>query len=540
MRALERSVLRKIKPSAIEDRTTFRAVDELLVKVDATAKDVGAHIEPRLVGSVAKDTHLRDPDIDIFMLFPESTSLDELREKGLEIGRRVLKGEEHYAQHPYVRGKYDGHVVDLVPCFLVRDPSKKMSAVDRTPFHTQFVRASLKKEQRDEVRLLKSFMKGIGCYGAEARVQGFSGYLCELLVMRFGDFGKVLAAAADWKKGEAMDLPGHPGEAFDEPLTFVDPVDSTRNVASAVSVDSLKTYIEAARAYLAGPDVRFFFPKALRSWSIEKILDAAGPRIDNMLVVSFVALNLIDDVLYPQLRKSLASMTALLRRNDFDVAKTTIDAKRDVSILIELEAIELSESRVHRGPPSGSPNTHEFLAKWGDSGLSAPYEEDGRWYVVVEREYRRADILPAALESAASGAAPSQTRQPCAPAGRRRSSRGPNARLNYGAFGLKLRYLLRRPTQHLGQHLIGVLAEKRRMSPNGARRLRVLDGDPGQAQLADCRMRHLGDHVPVMHLRIGEQMLHVVYGAAGHRRRDEQLHPLVAGLLREQLLNHRQ
>ncbi len=393
MRALERSVLRKIKPSPSEDRRVSRAVDDLFAKVEETARELGAHIELRLVGSVAKDTHLKEPDIDVFMLFPESTSVDELREMGLAIGRRVLKGEEHYAQHPYVRGEHGGFFVDLVPCFHVKDPARKMSAVDRTPFHTEFVRAGLKKEQRDEVRLLKRFMKGIGCYGAEAKVQGFSGYLCELLVMRFGDFDGVLAAASGWKKGEALELPGHPGEAFDEPLTFVDPVDSGRNVASAVSEESLRRFIEAARAYRAEPDVRFFFPEALRSWSVEKLLDVGGQRLGNIVAVSFRTPDLIDDVLYPQLRKSMASMTALLKRSGFDVVKTTIDAGRHVSMVIELDSIELSESRVHRGPPSGSENVHEFLAKWGDSGLSAPYEEDGRWYVVVEREHRRADDL---------------------------------------------------------------------------------------------------------------------------------------------------
>jgi tRNA nucleotidyltransferase (CCA-adding enzyme) len=393
MRSLEREVLKKIKPTAAENRRMERTVNELFGKVEEAARAVGAQVELRLVGSVAKDTHLKDPDIDVFMLFPESTTVDELREKGLEIGRRVLEGEEHYAQHPYVRGEHNGFVVDLVPCFLIRDPSKKMSAVDRTPFHTEFVKANLGSVQRDEVRLLKRFMKGIGCYGAEAKVQGFSGYLCELLTMRFGDFDGVLTAASGWRRGEALDLPGHPGDAFPEPLTFVDPVDSGRNVASAVSMESLKRLIAAARKYLEHPDIRFFYPKGVRSWSAGKIVSEAGERIDNIVAVSFTAPDLIDDVLYPQLRKSVSSMTAMLRRNDFYIAKTTLDAGRDVCVLIELESMELPESRVHRGPPSGSPNTHEFLAKWGDAGLSPPYEENGRWYVVVERRHRRADDL---------------------------------------------------------------------------------------------------------------------------------------------------
>ncbi|UCE91120.1 MAG: CCA tRNA nucleotidyltransferase [Methanobacteriota archaeon] len=390
---MEREVLRRIKPTQSEDRKAEQTVGELFGLVEEAARDVDASIEPRLVGSVAKDTHLKDPDLDIFMLFPENTTVDELRDKGLEIGRRVLGGEEHYAQHPYVRGEHNGFVVDLVPCFLVRDPARKMSAVDRTPFHTEFIKANLAPSKRDDVRLLKQFMKGIGCYGAEAKVQGFSGYLCELLTMRFDDFGGVLEVASRWRRGEKLALPDHPGKEFAEPLTFVDPVDSSRNVASAVSIEALETFTVASRAYLEEPSLSFFYPKAVRSWSADRITAEAGARIDGLVAVSFRKPDLIDDVLYPQLRKSLSSMTALLRRNDFVVTKTTVDVGRDVCILIEVESMELSESRVHRGPPSGSPNAHEFLAKWGEAGLSAPYEESGRWYVIVEREHRRADGL---------------------------------------------------------------------------------------------------------------------------------------------------
>jgi tRNA nucleotidyltransferase (CCA-adding enzyme) len=37
-------------------------------------------------------------------------------------------------------------------------------------------------------------MKGTGVYGAEAKVEGFSGYLTELLVINYGSFPKALEA----------------------------------------------------------------------------------------------------------------------------------------------------------------------------------------------------------------------------------------------------------------------------------------------------------------------------------------------------------
>lgn len=388
---IESEVLKSIRPTSAQDKKVASVVEELSDKVVSEARKLNAHVETMLVGSVAKGTHLKDPDIDLFMLFPESTPLDQLKEAGLEIGRRVLKGREHYAQHPYVRGMYDGFQVDLVPCFRIRDTRHKMSAVDRTPFHTEFVQKNLKKGMADQVRLLKRFMKGIESYGAEAKVQGFSGYLCELLIMRFGSFTGVLEAARDWKVGEHIELTDLSGKEFKEPLTFIDPVDLTRNVASAVSVETMLRFVLASREYLSNPDRKLFFPNERKTWDAAKIKNVAGTRLKNTLIVSFAKLPFIDDVVYPQLRKSLGAITALLERSDFDVEKSSIHVDEFTHLVIELASISLPKSRKHRGPPTNSDNVNEFLTKWNTAGISAPYIEDGRWYVMTNRQYTQAD-----------------------------------------------------------------------------------------------------------------------------------------------------
>ena len=390
---LEDEVLKEIRPSPAQEKKVQAVVQELFEKVVSEARKIDAHVEPMLVGSVAKGTHLKDPDIDLFMLFPESTGMERLKEAGLEIGRRVVDGREYYAQHPYIRGMHKGFQVDMVPCFRIRDTRSKMSAVDRTPFHTEFVKKNLQKGMADQVRLLKRFMKGIGCYGAEAKVQGFSGYLCELLVMRFGTFRAVLEAAKDWTVGEQLSLPGHEGKEFDEPLTFIDPVDSSRNVASAVSLETMLRFVVASRVFLSREDKRFFFPVPPETWTADRLSSVAGKRLSNLISVTFPKLDLIDDVLYPQLRKSLSAMTSLLTRAEFEVEKSTIHVDDCTHLLIELSSRVLPKSRKHRGPPVNSENVNEFLAKWNSIGMSAPYIEDSRWWVMAQREYQRADDL---------------------------------------------------------------------------------------------------------------------------------------------------
>jgi tRNA nucleotidyltransferase (CCA-adding enzyme) len=391
--SVEDEVLKRVKPTKAEDAKVRSAVKALEARVSKEAGRLDAHIDLMLVGSVAKGTHLKDPDIDMFMLFPESTEPDELKEKGLAIGKSVLGGREHYAQHPYVRGDFKGFQVDLVPCFKVRDTRRKMSAVDRTPFHTRYVKENLGKGQADQVRLLKRFMKGVGCYGAEAKVQGFSGYLCELLVMRFGGFREVLESASTWKRGEHMELEGHEGKDFTEPLTFIDPVDTSRNVASAVSIETLLLFIRASREYLRSPSERFFFPAERPAWPPAKVREAAGQRLGNVLSLSFPRIDLIDDVVYPQLRKSLASAVALLERNEFEVERTSVHVDGLAHLVMELASSTLPQERLHRGPPEKSENCREFLAKWKSKGLSPPYVERGRWYVVARREFTSADAL---------------------------------------------------------------------------------------------------------------------------------------------------
>ena len=246
--SVEEDVLAKVRPTQEEESFIGSAVEELVERVLATSIAKQVEFKPVLVGSIAKGTHLKNPDIDLFLMFDPGVPREKLEEYGVRIGKEAIGGREHYAEHPYIRGEFNGLKVDVVPAYRITDAAQKMTAVDRTPFHTEFVQKHLASDKKDDVRLLKSFMKGIGVYSAEARVQGFSGYLCELLVIRFGGFRDVLEAAGKWKKGVCLAFEQQSDIKFDEPMVFIDPVDAGRNVASAVSLHSLSLFIVSARA----------------------------------------------------------------------------------------------------------------------------------------------------------------------------------------------------------------------------------------------------------------------------------------------------
>jgi len=260
--------------------------------------------------------------------------------------------------------------------------------VDRTPFHDEFVRANLKA--KDEVRLLKQFLTGIGCYGAEAKIEGISGYLCELLVIKYGSFQGVLEAAKNWRVGEVVQINelAIEKEKFRSPLIFIDPVDRNRNVASAMSEEKFSTFIFAAKEFLKRPREEFFFPKP-RAVDRGKLIEKFRQRGTDVISIIFARPDVVDDILYTQLRKALNALKNLLERADFSVVGAGFSASKRLCIFIELESILIPAARLHLGPIANSPHEERFLEKYEDykEKLTEPFIKGNRWCIFLKRKY---------------------------------------------------------------------------------------------------------------------------------------------------------
>ena len=66
---IEEEVLVRIKPSPEEEGRIREAAQELVERAKAIISEMGLKAEPIIVGSVAKGTFLKDPDLDIFIMF---------------------------------------------------------------------------------------------------------------------------------------------------------------------------------------------------------------------------------------------------------------------------------------------------------------------------------------------------------------------------------------------------------------------------------------------------------------------------------------
>ncbi|MEM4142433.1 MAG: nucleotidyltransferase domain-containing protein, partial [Thermoplasmata archaeon] len=182
-----KDVLERIKPTEEEQKFLLENAEDIISKIKLNL--IGVDADPILVGSLAKGTNLKDTDVDIFIRFSTKYDRSYIEEKTIEIGKKILESTEiNFAEHPYIKGKYRNLLFEIVPCYRIEDSIRKITSVDRTPLHTEFVIRNLKEWQKDEVRLLKQFLKGLGIYGAEAKIDGFSGYLTELLIIKYGKF----------------------------------------------------------------------------------------------------------------------------------------------------------------------------------------------------------------------------------------------------------------------------------------------------------------------------------------------------------------
>ncbi len=267
-------VIKIVKPSNNEIQNSIKCANEIMGMLKGI---VGKEVELRVVGSLAKATNLRgSADIDIFMLFKKTLHKEDITKKGLEYSRALCKARKNtkyeikYAEHPYAKLHLDdyGINVDIVPAYKLDNISEMGTAVDRSPLHTEFINSNLNDKQRDDVRVLKYLLKSHGIYGAEVRIKGLSGYLCELLIHQFGSLIGLLEYMSSVKLPVCL-KPLNRSVAYDESIKkkftsefiVIDPVDENRNVAASVSSEALAKFALISKMFISEPNISLIYVK---------------------------------------------------------------------------------------------------------------------------------------------------------------------------------------------------------------------------------------------------------------------------------------
>lgn len=399
--------LARIKPSKAERQRDYAVADKVMHRL---RRVLPKGITTELVGSIAKNTNLRgDRDIDVFLLFPKSYSRKSLETLGLRYAKKAIapaKWRMHYAEHPYIKTSISGCDVELVPSYGIKRIEEMGTAVDRSPMHTRYVNARISEGMCDDVRLLKQFLKRLDVYGAELRVEGFSGYLCELLVLHHGSLAQLLRAAADWNAPVLCEEPHAQPELRERfkgaALVVIDPVDPERNVAAAVSETSLSRFIAASRAFLRSPSEEFFFGTA-QAQSAAQMRSMMKARGTDFALLQFAAPDVVPDILWPQLKSTQRKINAVLQRQDFALLDSACfaDAKR-CALLFEFLVSRLPAAQRVAGPPVVfAQGVGEFVKRHAKA-LSGPFIDGGRVVTMEKREHADACALLAEIAKNAS------------------------------------------------------------------------------------------------------------------------------------------
>lgn len=413
-----REAYRLVEPSKTT-RAKIGSIAEIYLK---RVKDIAAEYREDvrdviLVGSYAKDTWLAESvDLDIFLKVRPEVDEERFEHIAMDVGLRAL--HEHspylrYAQHPYVEARVDGVRVNIVPCYDV-EIGRWRSAADRSPYHTQYMLNALDDAKRREVRLLKRFMKVIGVYGAEIAVQGFSGYVCEVLILRYGSFLNTLENASRWRErevitvvtvvddGSRVDTREQKGgmdnnSKYDNnnnsssPIIILDPVDTNRNLGLAISYESVGRFILSARSFLRKPSIDYF---TYTSTPYEPS-SIGHSNLRNIIIVYFEHKPRSEDIIWGQLKSSTNAIVRQLSINDFKVLKYTCYTDGSSAFIsLMLESLNIPRLVVKQGPKVfDRHNAERFISKNRNTLLWIS-NEDGRLLALAERRFHNAkDML---------------------------------------------------------------------------------------------------------------------------------------------------
>jgi tRNA nucleotidyltransferase (CCA-adding enzyme) len=343
MKQIISKVAKTVTPSQNIEKSKKQIAELALKLVEKEIKKYPEVTGLEFGGSFAKGTWLsKDADVDIFIKFEKSTSEEKFENISKKIGFESLKKYSpyvRYSEHPYVEARIKDTKINVVPFYDVKIGEWK-SAADRSPFHTKFMKKSLTVKMRNEVRILKTFLKSNGIYGAEIAKQGFSGYVSEVLILNFKSFENLIKSISNIKENQII---GKTTKKFETSIVIIDPIDSNRNLAAAISDENIGKFILISRAFKEKPRLELFKNKKLK---------VSKKYWDNLLVVKFDFKSRSPDVIWGQIKRATSSLVIQLELGGFTVlrSKSYTDQVREAYLLFFLKSTKISNIYSKNGP----------------------------------------------------------------------------------------------------------------------------------------------------------------------------------------------
>ena len=372
---------RKITIPTKQEEEKMKTLSDFLLKL--VKDEVTKHAEVvsvELGGSYAKGTWLRGQmDLDIFVKMKKETDEKTFEEIGKKIGfssMKKFKPYVRYSEHPYVEAEVKGVRVNVVPSYDVEHGNWK-SAADRSSFHTRFILETFDQTKKNEVRLLKKFLKGMDIYGAEIAKEGFGGYVAEVLVHHYGSFANVLEAAANFTSGQII---GNPTKKFETDLRLIDPIDSNRNLGTAISTQNIGRFMLSARAFLKKPSLVFF--------TGTKLIPNAK-NLKNTIIVKFNYKLRSPDIIWGQAKRGATALSGQLELAGFQVLRKSVitDEKSEAAMLFLLRSPVIEKFMVKNGPQIYRRSDSDNFIAANSKNMLTWIDDDGKILSMKEREF---------------------------------------------------------------------------------------------------------------------------------------------------------
>jgi len=278
-------IKKKLEPAEDSLEAIKKAVQLLRSEISDISNNSSYSVVDTVVsGSASRGTFLPGKiDIDLFIRLRDIRKKEELAGYIDYLiprlaGRLGIEYILKYAENPYghlllplkkldlpSRSNSDIIYVDLVATVFTEkadlQKALKISGMARTPFHKEYLSRAITPEKAAEVRLLKYWFKQKRIYGQSS----FTGFLTELLIIKYGTFMNVLRNAGEISRLQ-HDFHGRNiselRKKFNNPRVLItDPTDPERNAAGGISgpVADIKMnrFVEEARKSLAHPETMF-------------------------------------------------------------------------------------------------------------------------------------------------------------------------------------------------------------------------------------------------------------------------------------------
>ncbi|MAF36013.1 hypothetical protein CL622_02745 [archaeon] len=386
MTPIERETLRNIKPTHQEQHQATQTIKFFLNKLNQPNAELG--------GSAARGTWLKPVfDVDIFVRFdPKNNKTDQISQKLETILKKKFKTfQKIHGSRDYFQIPFKSYLFELIPVLKIRSPSNAKNITDLSPLHVRWLNKHTTQSIKNEILLTKQFCKAQNCYGAESYINGFSGYVLEILLVHYHTLQRFLKASIQWTPKVIIDVEKHHKKSdvittlnqakTNSPLIVIDPIWPERNAAAALSLATFERFKKAAKKYLANPTSKSF---SIPQFDLKKEIGNA-PK-PNYIILEVTVKDTNKDIGGTKILKTFKRLNQEILHHGFTIKKAGWHWEGTATLWFIVHNGILSKQKKHIGPPKNQTDAvKSFQKRWRHTKVKT--DKTGKCYVIIRRKY---------------------------------------------------------------------------------------------------------------------------------------------------------